>query len=380
MNFFQYLKPSNLPPSARPRNVIDVQREIILQNLLNIFLVIASIGMLAILAFLPNIIRSGRVSYYLIGYTAFLLISVIRRIPYLIRAIFLTLALQALGVAALFSYGLSGTGIMFIFASVLIANFLFEHGLFTALFFLLALGEVTTVGFLMVTGRVPLPPVSVMANSGMGSQWFTAALVLFFLMALATTSSFMIIRGMNDALHASDKLTKELETERVSLENRVEERSSVLKKRVEQFEVASQIAREISTETNLESLLNKAANLIRENFSFYHVGVFLNDERSEYTILRAATGEAGRAMLERNHRLKIGEIGIVGFAVSRGEARISMNVTSDAVHYKNPLLPDTRSEMALPLRVGERTIGALDVQSVLPNAFSQEDVRVLQTI
>lgn len=140
------------------------------------------------------------------------------------------------------------------------------------------------------------------------------------------------------------------------------------------------MAREISGKNDLDTLLDTSASLIRERFGFYHVGIFLTDEKKEYAVLRSATGEAGQVMLERGHRLKIGEIGMVGYVVSQGEARISMDVDSDAVHYKNPLLPETRSELALPLRLGEITIGAMDVQSVVPNAFSHEDVRILQTI
>jgi GAF domain-containing protein len=177
-----------------------------------------------------------------------------------------------------------------------------------------------------------------------------------------------------------EKLARELEAEQASLERRVQERSMDLMKRVSQFEIASQIAHEISSETNIDSLLNSAVNLIREQFGFYYVGVFLNDERNEYAVLRSGTGEAGRSMLERNHRLKIGETGMVGYAISRAEARITMDVSGDSVHYKNPILPDTRSEMALPLRTGQGVIGALDVQSVEENAFNHEDIRILQMI
>ncbi|MBE0698381.1 MAG: GAF domain-containing protein [Anaerolineaceae bacterium] len=85
-------------------------------------------------------------------------------------------------------------------------------------------------------------------------------------------------------------------------------------------------------------------------------------------------------MRERGHRLRIGEASIVGYVVSQGEARISLNVSGDSMHYKNPLLPDTRAEVALPLRAGSQTIGALNIQSVIENAFSQEDIRILQLI
>jgi GAF domain-containing protein len=130
----------------------------------------------------------------------------------------------------------------------------------------------------------------------------------------------------------------------------------------------------------LDELLDQTANLIRDRFGFYHAGIFLVDEPGEYAVLRAATGEAGRQMLEQKHRLKVGEVGIVGYVTGRGEAHIALDVGADAVHFENPLLPETRSEMALPLRVGGRTIGALDVQSQEETAFDEDDVVVLQTM
>jgi GAF domain-containing protein len=236
------------------------------------------------------------------------------------------------------------------------------------------------IGALMVTGRLPLPQISPIELSGSAGQWAITAAVFIFIMLMVIQAMRVVVQGLNSALREQEKLTRELQREQDTLEQRVAERSAELRRRVEQFEIASQVAREISGETDLERLLNTAANLIRDRFGFYHVGIFLNDEKEEFAVLRAATGEAGRQMLERGHRLKIGEIGIVGNVVSRGEARITMDVMDDVIHYKNPLLPETRSELALPLRSGEHTIGALDVQSVEPNAFSQEDVRILQTI
>jgi GAF domain-containing protein len=279
----------------------------------------------------------------------------------------------------LLSYGLSGSGIIFLFGAAVLANIFFNQtigGIFAFISFLAVIG----VGTAMVTGKLPVPPVQVMANSGDAGQWAVAGMVYMLLMSLVMGSLYKVIQGTNAALRSQEDLTQKLEDEQASLERRVEERSTALKQRVAQFEIASQIAREISGETNLERLFANSVNLIRERFSFYHVGVFVNDDRKEYAVLRAATGEAGRVMLERGHRLKIGEVGIVGYVINHGEARIVFDLASDVVHYKNPLLPETRSEMALPLRSGVATIGALDVQSVLENAFSQDDVSILQII
>jgi GAF domain-containing protein len=132
--------------------------------------------------------------------------------------------------------------------------------------------------------------------------------------------------------------------------------------------------------SNINDLLDRTAGLIRERFGFYHVGVFLNDESNEYAVLRAAGGDAGRIMLANNHKLKIGEVGIVGSVAKSGEPRIALDVGADSVHFRNPLLPYTRSEMALPLKVGARLIGVLDVQSDKINAFDQNDVTIMSIL
>jgi len=378
MMIFRNLKPSNVP-DPQGKDVLSIRREIILQHVLNILLAIYSIGLPIVLIAFPQAIRSGHPGLYAIPFLFLAGITLFRRIPYIFRAVVLILALIGLGSMALMVYGLGGTGVIFLLGASFLANILFDRRAGIA-FTVLAVVTIGIIGALMVTGRLPLPKISPIELSGSAGQWAITAAVFIFIMLMVIRAMRVVVQGLNSALREQEKLTRELRREQDTLEQRVVERSTELRRRVEQFEIASQVAREISGETDLERLLNTAANLIRDRFGFYHVGIFLNDEKEEFAVLRAATGEAGRQMLERGHRLKIGEIGIVGNVVSRGEARITMDVVDDVVHYKNPLLPETRSELALPLRSGEHTIGALDVQSVEPNAFSQEDVRILQTI
>lgn len=164
------------------------------------------------------------------------------------------------------------------------------------------------------------------------------------------------------------------------LEARVAERTRELERRTTQLQVAAEVAREATAIRDLDLLLNNAVDLIRERFGFYHAGIFLLDERREYAVLRSATGEAGQEMIARDHRLKVGEVGMVGYVTSTGQPRIALEVDKDPTHYKNPLLPETRSEMTLPLKIGDQIIGALDVQSQYPQAFSQEDIEIMQVL
>ncbi len=164
------------------------------------------------------------------------------------------------------------------------------------------------------------------------------------------------------------------------LERQVEERTAALKRRTTQITAAAEVSREALTIRDVDTLLQRVVTLISERFGYYHAGIFLVDENREYAVLRAASSEGGKRMLERQHRLMVGRVGIVGYVAAVGEPRIALDVGADAVFFNNPDLPETRSELALPLRVRGEVLGVLDVQSTEPEAFTEEDVDVLQVM
>ena len=183
---------------------------------------------------------------------------------------------------------------------------------------------------------------------------------------------------------AFNTMTTQLQDLIGSLEQRVAERTTELEAatqqvehRAEQFEAIAEVARVISSIQNQEELLPRITHMISQSFGFYHVGIFLVDEDNQYAILRAANSVGGERMLARQHRLAVGHTGIVGHVTSTGSPRIALDTGADAVFFDNPDLPETRSEMALPLKVGDQIIGALDVQSTEPNSFTQEDINIL---
>ncbi|MEJ2707519.1 MAG: GAF domain-containing protein [Anaerolineales bacterium] len=179
---------------------------------------------------------------------------------------------------------------------------------------------------------------------------------------------------------AFNSMAGQLQNLIAGLEQRVADRTRELEQRSTQIQIAAEVARDINASTDLEQLLSQAVDLIRERFGFYHAGIFLVDGRGEYAVLRSASGTAGKKMLESEHKLKVGAQGIVGDAAASGEAHIALDVDSDFAHFKNPLLPDTRSEMALPLRMGGKVIGVLDVQSDQSQAYKEDDITILQTL
>ncbi len=181
---------------------------------------------------------------------------------------------------------------------------------------------------------------------------------------------------ISERTQALENQSKELEKQSLELA----ESNKRNEKRAQQFETISTVMRSVASIRNLNDLLQQITMLISERFGYYHVGIFLSDEVGEYAILSATNSEGGQRMLARGHRLKVGQIGIVGFVTGTGKPRIALDVGDDAVFFNNPDLPATRSEMALPLKAGSQIIGALDVQSVEPNAFSQEDIDILSTL
>jgi GAF domain-containing protein len=173
---------------------------------------------------------------------------------------------------------------------------------------------------------------------------------------------------------------KELTDLRDALELRIQERTASLERRAAQIQTVSSMARTIASVQDLNTLLPNVARLVSEQFGYYHAGIFLKDETGRYAVLKAANSDGGKRMLNRSHRLLLDSNSIVGYVTSRGEPRIALDVGADSVYFNNPDLPETRSEMALPLRMSGHVIGALDVQSVQTNAFTQEDIFVLSTL
>ncbi len=153
-----------------------------------------------------------------------------------------------------------------------------------------------------------------------------------------------------------------------------------LERRTAQLQVGAEVAREAAAILDVQQLLDTVVRLISERFGFYHAGVFLIDDPGEYAVLRAASSEGGQRMLARSHKLRVGKVGIVGHVAKTGEPRIALDVGEDAVFFDNPDLPETRSEMGLPLNIRGQIIGVLDVQDTREAAFTEDDVAVLQTL
>ena len=158
-----------------------------------------------------------------------------------------------------------------------------------------------------------------------------------------------------------------------NLHRQAERRSRLLK-------AANRVGKEVTSILDLERLLPQTVNIICESYGLYYAGVFLLDETGEYAVLRSGYGKAGKAMVAEGHKLKVGTESMIGACIAMGEARIALDVGEERVHFKNPHLPHTRSEMALPLMYGGKPLGAVTIQSSEERAFSEDDITTLLTM
>ena len=298
-------------------------------------------------------------------------------------SILIVLSWLGLGLQAYLESGAKDVIVIAYIAIGLLASIIINWRVGTLIIFL-SVGLIWILAFLEMNGRLhPVP-----------QETFTFARDISFIFAaiavLTTISTTSLRNAINRAIKSEQGLlasNKNLQELNQTLEERVNQRTAELDtanqfnlRRARQFEAIIKVNRAIASIQDLDILLPRITQVISEQFNVYHTGIFLLDENRQFAVLRASNSEGGGRMLARRHKLEISQTGIVGFVTATGQPRIALDVGSDPIHFDNPDLPETRSEAALPLRYAERIIGALDVQSTEPNAFSEDDMEVLITL
>ncbi|MCA9916134.1 MAG: GAF domain-containing protein, partial [Anaerolineae bacterium] len=168
---------------------------------------------------------------------------------------------------------------------------------------------------------------------------------------------------------------------REKIKSLTQEMEARLQARIHDVQVTQDITRAITAERDLGYLMNQVVDLIIDNFpQIYHAQIFLLDAREEYAVLRASTGDVGQELLQRGHKLRVGSISVIGQVVELGEYNIARDTASSSIHRRNEFLPETRAELAVPLRFGKQIIGALDVQSRQRDSFSEDFINTMQTL
>lgn len=312
----------------------------------------------------------------LVVYTVALLwlfiITVFRRLPYRLRAMSLLVVVYLVSLATYQEGGMTTDGAIFLLTLIALSTLFF--GVKGAIYSLVvSIGTVALVGTLMSRHVVvPLREWSSDAWAG----WVNRGVSLLLVGVAVGLSLSTMLGGLQIALNRAVTSAAQMEEEQQRLRRQVAD----VERRSLQIRTTAELLRTISGLHEAETLLQQAVNLIRERFGLYYVGAFLLDESRRYAVLRAGTGEAGAAMLAARYRLSLSESSMVGWTILNRRARIALDVGQDAVRFANPYLPATRSELALPLIVGERAIGALTIQSDQPAAFDEDDITIMQNI
>jgi signal transduction histidine kinase/DNA-binding response OmpR family regulator len=236
---------------------------------------------------------------------------------------------------------------------------------------LFALTAATLIGLwqLEINGQLPayspnVGPIQLTTYLGV------FAIVLLF-MSIITRNSAEAFNRVRDRERDLAVSNRELQRIRTSLEQRVSERTT-------QLNTSAEVGRAIASILNPAELIQQVVQLISDRFNFYYAAVFIVDEAGQAAVLEGATGEAGRALKERGHKLELNGKSMVSLAISTRRPRLALETEADTMRFANPFLTGTQSEIALPLTVGLKTLGALDVQSTLNNAFDEGTITVLQ--
>jgi len=296
-------------------------------------------------------------------YGVLILVTLFTDFSYNLRAgVFLSLLFFA-GVSSLFDYGIADASILFL-GFIVMTGLLFSPR--TGVYSIIAI----TVLILLIFGWRTAPAAD--------------ALRLTAIVLIVSTIIAVGLHSFQDELTKTQRAARQtldtLREEQSTLEERVAERTAGLTRKTEQLRATSHIARKTAEVQDLATLLDTVAHLVTDQFGFYHTGIFLINESGNQVVLQAASSEGGRRMIEQGHSLTIGMQGIVGYVAAQKKPRIALDVGTDAVFFNNPDLPLTRSEVALPLLIRNKILGVLDIQSDRPQAFSMDDIDVLQTL
>lgn len=354
-----------------PRPSLTVWREALLQRVL---LAGALAGFLVLLLAIQEVTLTKRALYILVYLTTVFL--AFARIGYRLRALFTLALIYLIGLSALLGWGVASDASLFFLAMILLAwLWLGERAGWIAL--ALSLLSLLLVGLLVSFGIWKLTEIDLVVTP---LSWVTYGLDLLLLSLLVSYTARTFLRHAEDLILAFQSRTVELNQARTQLEEQVAARTGELERRTQQLSAAVQVTREAAVERDVQQLIGHIVTLISRHFGYYHVGLFLLDESRRYAVLQAASSEEGRQLVERGHRLEVGAQGVVGRAAADKKAYIAQDVEVDEAYYRNPDLPRTRSEIAIPLMVRGEVIGVLDIQSEQPQAFRPDDIETLQSM
>lgn len=321
-------------------------------------------------ALIPAIISSKNIfldSIFVISYLLTAVVTVIR-FSYFIRMSVFLLSIYILGISTLITYDALGVSLFYFLALIIFSTMMLS---IRAGMLMIVVDVVTYIifGWLILGGRlVPLNPLALTANL---QDWISvgAATVMFGVVIIFGFRS--LEREFFEAQKQIDVTLNILKEERNNLENRVQERTAQLRK-------INEIGRNVTEILDTEQLFSRASKYIEDEFNCYYTAFYLIDVSEKWADLSYASGEAGKVLRENKHRLDLEGRSSIAKAIRTKSSQITTEL--NLIRLENPLLPYTRSQLALPLIIGETVLGVLDMHSNKENAFTIQDVDAYQNM
>ncbi|MBN1261763.1 MAG: GAF domain-containing protein [Anaerolineae bacterium] len=370
------------PPQAsageeRGRRFLSELRPTLVRRVLR---VVAVVGFVVVLLGSYTALELGQfgiIAFYIAAYALILVGLFSKRIPYRVTAAYVTLIPLLLGIEEIVSYGWGGDGRILLVAFPVLATLFFGQRLGFVALGLSCIALVILAGLL--AGGVILPPPTAPVVDLSHTNLLSSILVFVMVGALLVAALNFFTTLLSQELARVTGLSVDLETQRDALNLRqkaLQSSNYALQRRAMHLAAGAEVGQTIMAIFDLPQLLSEAVIRVSEVFGFYHTGIFLCDDNREWAVLKAASSVGGQLLMAEGHRLHRGE-GMVGWVLEHRQPRIALDVNADSAHFLNPQLPATRSEVTLPLLIGGRIIGVLDVQSIEEDAFDEDDVRAL---
>ncbi len=376
MEFLKRLLPSYTPPSLAQKGDLAIQREKVLQSIL-LGLFVLGLPITAFSIFQSFQTNQAILGIFYLGIITFIGLGLFfRNWPYLLRAGIILVLCYILSLSQLWDTGLLGE------MRFWLLTFVIFTGIFTNLWIglgaaVLASATTISIGLLLQANLITTPYKDAYFQ---GSNFFESSGTSLLIGVGSVIAISALFSNLDRLTTEREAMNTRLQNERQALEDRIEERTADLQVRLKQMNTAAEISRAISRLTDPEALFQRVADLITTQLGLYYTGIFILDQAGITAILRAGTGEAGKAMLSQHHALPVGGTSMIGWCVANRQARIALDVGNEAVRFNNPFLPLTRSELAIPIMSRDIAVGAITVQSEKAQAFDENDITILQGV
>ncbi len=370
INYLRSLSPFVAPGNIDEKDQLKIWQEKLLHTL---FMVSSLSGIVFFLVTYFTAADNPKWAY-LSGFLGLVFVSLVffalRRISYWVRSIVALVLVFAFANMIYFQNGWSGLALILLLVFSFLSTALLYQGPAKVGFIL----SITTLLF-WATLRL----TNLISGIGLSSSINSLAID----MLIIVLAGFVVNFGISTLKNRFIITQRQMNTvtfEQNELKSQMKVQTEMLQRRISQLHTAAEITKATSSILDSQIMIRQVCESLKERFKLYYVGVFLVDAMKEFAVLQYGTGEAGRKMMANRHRLAVGGYSMIGWTTQTRKPRIALDIGEEAVHFDNPLLPETRSELALPIATANAIYGAMTIQSTQQGAFDEEDIIVLQNI